>query len=244
MSDASHRYARQLAIKGFGQTRQEQLNGARILLVGLGGLGCPAATYLASAGAGHLYLNDFDTVKESNLHRQTLYSDTDVGKRKTAVAAARLQALNPEARITTIDERLDAAALDAQVAEVDVVLDGTDNFATREAINAACLAHGRPLISGAAIGLDGQIGVYPCDREGPCYQCFLAGIGDNLGDCEGQGILGPITGVIGSLMALEAIKIVTNLGLPLAGRMLLFDGGNAEWKALVVKRRDGCQACA
>lgn len=244
MPDASTRYARQLALRGFTDAEQKRLDAATVLLVGLGGLGCPAAQYLAGAGVGRLVLNDFDTVRISNLHRQTLYGDALVGERKLSAAAQRLGEINPEVSITVVDQRLDDPGLNEQVRDADLVLDATDNFATRIRINAACVMHATPLVSGAAAGLDGQVGVYPCDRTGPCYQCFAGDADDELGDCEAEGILGPVTGVIGSMMALEAIKLITRIGRALTGQLLHFDGRIAEWRTLRIGRSANCPTCS
>lgn len=243
MSAESYRYARHLTLPGFDQAAQDTLSDASVLLVGLGGLGSPAAAYLAAAGIGHLLINDFDTVHESNLHRQLLYESTDVGKRKIAAAASRIKKLNPQCHLTSIDERLPPEKLAEFAAPVSVVLDATDNFASRKGINDACIRHKKTLISGAAVGMDGQVAVFNCDGVGPCYQCFLNGIGDNLGDCEGDGVLGPITGVVGTLMALEAIKLITGLGKPLLGKVMIFDGLNSAWKTLKLERNLDCTAC-
>lgn len=239
----SSRYARQLALPGFGDAAQAKLSGARVLLVGLGGLGSPAASYLAAAGVGHLTINDFDTVQQSNLHRQTLYDESQVGERKTAAAAKRLRLISRSIQLQVVDARLDEQAMAALLSDIDLVLDCTDNFASRQGINAACVRHTKTLVSGAAAGMDGQVSVFPCDGDGPCYQCYLDGIGDNLGDCEGNGILGPVTGVIGSMMALEAIKALVRLGNPLTGRVAIYDGLNAEWRTLKLQRNPACFAC-
>lgn len=243
MPDASTRYARQLALRGFSDAEQKRLDAASVLLVGLGGLGCPAAQYLAGAGIGRLILNDFDTVRVSNLHRQTLYGDALVGERKLSAAAQRLAEINPEVAITVVDQRLDDPGLTEQVRDADLVLDATDNFATRMRINAACVAHQTALVSGAAAGLDGQVGVYPCDKTGPCYQCFAGDAVDELGDCEAEGILGPVTGVIGSLMAQEAIKLLAGFGRPLHGQLLVYDGARSVTRLLRIERQADCAAC-
>lgn len=238
-----HRYARQLALPGFGEAAQARLMGSSVLLVGLGGLGSPVAGYLAAAGVGQLAINDFDTVHQSNLHRQTLYDEGDIGARKAIAAARRLERLNSATQLRIIDERLDLAGLTVLAGKADLVLDCTDNFSSRRGINAACVHQGKPLVSGAAAGMDGHVAVFPCDRAGPCYQCFVEDVGDNFGDCEGNGILGPVTGVVGSLMAVEAIKVLTGFGNALAGRVAIYDGLNAEWKTLRLRRKPDCAEC-
>lgn len=243
MPAISQRYARHLALPGFDQAAQEKLLDATVMLIGLGGLGSPAAAYLAGAGVGHLILNDFDSVHESNLHRQILYAERDIGQRKVAQAADRISQINSETQLTLRDERLNEEELSAHVKVANVVLDATDNFASRKGINDACIRHKKRLVSGAAAGMDGQISVFSCDGDGSCYQCFLDGVGDNLGDCDGDGVLGPVTGVIGTLMALEAIKLITGLGKPLLNRVMIFDGLNSVWKTLKLERNVKCAAC-
>ncbi len=243
MTNDTERYARQLALRDFGKPRQQSLLRSRVLLVGAGGLGSPAATYLAAAGIGHLVINDCDSVHLSNLHRQTLYDDSDIGARKARAAETRLRQVNSAVQVRSVDERLDSDALAELIGEADIVLDCTDNFATRQRINAGCIYHAKTLVSGAAAGMDGQVSVFACDRSGPCYQCFLDTVGDDLGDCEGAGILGPVTGIIGSLMAIEAIKSLTGYGKALAGRLVVYDALNAEWKTLALGRNPRCITC-
>lgn len=243
MKNDADRYARQLALRGFGMSGQAKLSQSRVLLVGAGGLGSPAAAYLAAAGIGHIIVNDCDAVHISNLHRQTLYDESNIGARKTQAAEATLKRFNEAAQIRTIDERLAPEALTNLIGESDIVLDCTDNFASRQRINLGCVYHSRTLVSGAAAGMDGQVSVFACDRSGPCYQCFLDTVGDNLGDCEGTGILGPVAGVIGSLMAVEAIKSLTGYGKTLDGRLVIYDALNAEWKTLGLRRNPRCIAC-
>jgi adenylyltransferase/sulfurtransferase len=239
----TNRYARQVALTDVGQEGQARLGRARVLVVGLGGLGCPAALYLATSGIGRLVLNDFDRVDETNLPRQILYGPGDVGALKVDAAKRRLAALNPEIEIATVPERLDGAALDAAVAAVDLVLDGTDNFAARFAVNRACVARGVPLVSGAAVRVEGQIAVFPNDGNGPCYACLYDDEDEWLGDCQGNGVLAPVPGVIGTLMAEEALKLVLGWDSALRNRLLLWDAKRGEWQSVALKRDPACVVC-
>lgn len=239
----SARYARQIALADVGAEGQAKLGRARVLIVGMGGLGCPTALYLATSGVGRLVLNDFDTVDETNLPRQILFGPDDVGALKVEAAKRRLTALNPAVEIVTLPERLDDTALDAAVGEVDVVLDGTDNFATRFAVNRACVARGVPLVSGAAVRVEGQIAVFTFEDDGPCYACLYDDEDEFLGDCQGNGVLAPVPGVIGTLMATEAMKIVLGWNSKLRNRLLLWDAKRGEWQSVALKRDPGCAVC-
>jgi molybdopterin/thiamine biosynthesis adenylyltransferase len=239
----SIRYARQIALEGFGEEGQAKLGGARVLLVGMGGLGCPAALYLATSGVGTLVLNDFDRVDETNLPRQILYLPEDVGALKAEAARKRLLALNPEVEIELATERLDGSALAALVGSADVVLDGTDNFATRFAVNRACVARRVPLVSGAAVRVEGQIAVFPNDGSGPCYACLYDDEDEWLGNCQGNGVLAPVPGVIGTLMAEEALKLVLGWSSALRNRLLLWDAKRGEWQSVALKRDPDCVVC-
>lgn len=239
------RYSRHLALPGFGAPAQERLAASRLLIVGLGGLGCPAALYLAAAGAGALLLNDFDRVDASNLARQVLFDETQLGADKTAAAAEALRRINPHCRLETLDRRLDEKALQSAVRGVDAVLDGSDNFGTRFAVNAACMMAGKPLVSGAALRYGGQVAVFdPRDAASPCYAC-LYGEGDEaLENCQANGVFAPLTGLIGSLMAGEAIKLVTATGTPLTGRLWQFDARDGSVRVSRVRRDPSCRVCA
>jgi adenylyltransferase/sulfurtransferase len=239
----SKRYARQVALADVGAEGQAKLGRARVLIVGLGGLGCPAALYLGTSGAGRLVLNDFDRVDETNLPRQILFGPDDVGALKVEAAKKRLLALNPELEVVCVAERLDAAALDAAVAGVDVVLDGTDNFATRFAVNRACVARRVPLVSGAAVRIEGQIAVFPNRGDGPCYACLYNDEDEWLGDCQGNGVLAPVPGVIGALMAEEALKLLLGWDSALHNRLLLWDAKRGDWQSVALKRDPGCVVC-
>jgi adenylyltransferase/sulfurtransferase len=239
----SQRYSRQIALADVGAEGQAKLGRARMLLVGLGGLGCPAALYLATSGVGRLVLNDFDRVDETNLPRQILYALEDVGSLKVEAAKKRLTALNPDVDVVARPERLDAAVLEAAVADVDIVLDGTDNFATRFAVNRACVARHVPLVSGAAVRVEGQIAVFPNDGDGPCYACLYNDEDEWLGDCQGNGVLAPVPGVIGTLMAAEALKLAMGWDSSLRNRLLLWDAKRGDWQSVALKRDPECVIC-
>jgi adenylyltransferase/sulfurtransferase len=240
----SKRYARQIALADVGAEGQARLGRARVLVVGLGGLGCPAALYLATSGIGRLALNDFDRVDETNLPRQILYGPEDVGALKVEAARRRLRALNPEVEVVCLPERLDGTALDAAVAAVDVVLDGTDNFGARFAVNRACVARRVPLVSGAAVRVEGQVAVFPNRGDGPCYACLYNDEDEWLGDCQGNGVLAPVPGVIGTLMAEEALKLVLGWPSALHNRLLLWDAKRGEWQSVALKRDPECAVCS
>jgi molybdopterin/thiamine biosynthesis adenylyltransferase len=238
--DEVERYARHLVLREIGGPGQQRLKAARVLIVGAGGLGAPAALYLAAAGVGEIAIVDPDTVALSNLQRQVLYATGDEGAPKVTRAAERLAALNPNVRIAPIDETLDEANARALIAGRDLVLDGTDSFATRFAVNAACVAEGAPLVSGAIGRWTGQIGVF----EGrPCYQCLVPEIPPDAETCSAVGVVGALAGVIGSMMALEAIKLLTGAGEPLTGRLLIYDALAAEVRTVRVGADPECPVC-
>ncbi|MFS0828759.1 molybdopterin-synthase adenylyltransferase MoeB [Pseudomonas phoenicis] len=239
------RYSRQVLLSQVDIAGQLRLKQGRVLLVGLGGLGSPAALYLAAAGVGELHLADFDTVDLTNLQRQVLHDSASVGSSKVDSASSRLQALNPHVRLVAHRQALDSDSLAAAVADVDVVLDCSDNFATREAVNAACVAAGRPLVSGAAIRLEGQLSVFDTRRpESPCYHCLYGHGSEAELTCSEAGVIGPLVGLVGSLQALEALKLLAGFGEPLIGRLLLIDGLGTRLRELRVKRDPACAVCA
>lgn len=243
-SDYKLRYSRHLALPEFGAAGQEKLGQACVLIVGLGGLGSPAALYLAASGVGTLLLNDFDRVDLSNLHRQILYSSRDLGRAKTAAAAATLTTLNPECQLELLDRRLQGAELDAVVDRADVVLDGSDNFGTRFAVNAACVKTRTPLVSGAAIRLEGQVTVFDARAAAsPCYACVFPEADEELENCRSNGILAPVVGVIGSFMALEAVKLIAGVGAPLTGRLLRLDARSGTLSMTHIKKDPACPVC-
>ena len=243
--DWNLRYSRHLALPDFGAAGQEKLARAGVLLVGLGGLGSPAVMYLASAGIGRLVLNDFDKVDMSNLQRQLLYRDSDLGHAKVAAAAAVVRAINPACELETVDGRLDDEQLAEFIASVDLVVDGSDNFGTRFAVNAACVNARKPLVSGAAIRYEGQLTVFDSrDPASPCYACLYQEGGEELENCRQNGVLAPLTGVIGSMMAAEAMKVITGVGTPLVGRLLLLDGFKGEMRYTKLNRDPACPVCS
>ena len=240
------RYSRHILLPEIGVEGQERISAARMLVVGAGGLGSPAALYLAAAGVGTLVLADGDTVDLTNLQRQILHHEDAVGRPKAASGRDSLQLLNPEIRVVPLEERLSGAALEREVAAADVVLDCSDNFATRHAINRACVAARRPLVSGAAIRFDGQITVFdPRQDHAPCYHCLFPE-GEDVEEmrCAIMGVFSPLTGIIGSMQAAEALKLVIGCGEPLSGRLLLLDGLAMEWRAIRIPKDPACPVCA
>jgi len=246
MNDSNYRlrYSRHLALPEFGATGQEKLRRATALIVGLGGLGSPAALYLAAAGVGTLMLNDFDRVDLSNLQRQILHNSAHVGQAKAESAAATLAALNPECKLKLLDQRLQDTELEAAVSKADVVLDGSDNFGTRFAVNAACVKAKTPLISGAAIRYEGQMAVFDArDAHSPCYACLYPEAGEQLENCRSNGILAPVVGVIGSFMALEAVKLLSDVGQPMTGKLLRLDAKAGVLSTSPIQRDPLCPVC-
>jgi adenylyltransferase/sulfurtransferase len=238
------RYSRQIMLPSIGIDGQERLLDARVLLVGLGGLGSPAAMYLAAAGVGTLVLVDFDRVDLTNLQRQIVHTSARIGELKVASARETLLALNPECRVETLAKRLDEAGLKQQIEEADLVLDCSDNFTTRFTINKACYETATPLVSGAAIRMEGQISVFSGEPGGPCYHCLYPDEGALDETCTANGVLAPLVGVIGSLQAVEAIKQLTGAGTTLQGRLLLLDALTMEWRTLRLTADPACPVCA
>jgi adenylyltransferase/sulfurtransferase len=237
------RYSRQIMLPAIGIEGQERLLASRVLIIGLGGLGSPVAMYLAAAGVGHLVLVDFDRVDLSNLQRQIAHTTDRIGEPKVASARESLLALNPECRVETIDQMLEDEALAAEVAKADLVIDCCDNFATRFAINAACVAAETPLVSGAAIRMEGQVSVFNGQPGGPCYRCLYSDEGTEDETCSENGVLAPLVGIIGSVQATEAIKVLTGAGETLSGRLLILDALRMEWRNLKLKADPNCPVC-
>ncbi len=237
------RHARHLALEQVGAAGQDRIGSGTALLIGIGGIGCPAASYLAASGVGHLVLCDFDTVDATNLGRQILFGPADIGKPKVEVAAERLAAINPDIEITAVDKRLDDESLACHVDSADVVLDGSDNFATRFQVNDACVASNTCLVSGAAIRLEGQVTEFGPDYStSPCYRCLYKEADESLDNCAGNGVLGPVPGAIGTLMAIEALKYLAGIESP-RGVLRLFDATNGEFRSVAVKKRSDCPVC-
>lgn len=238
------REARHFALKQIGERGQARIGAGSVLIVGAGGIGCAVAQYLVAAGVGRVVLTDFDSVDPTNLARQVLYGEADVGKPKVEVAAARLAAQNPGAEIETIDRRLDGAELADVVAGVDLVLDGSDNFPTRFAVSDACVSAGKTLVSGAAIRLEGQLAVFGPDYDtSPCYRCLYAEADESLENCAGNGVLGPVPGVIGTLMAVETLKLLAGIEVR-TGRLWLFDAASGDVHSVAIERRGDCPVSA
>ena len=234
------RYARHLVLREIGGPGQQRLKAARILLVGAGGLGAPAALYLAAAGVGTLGLVDPDTVSLSNLQRQVLYQTGDIGRLKVAVAAERLAAINPHVAVESHPVGLDLANARALVSRYDLILDGTDDFATRFAVSDACLAEGKTLVSGALGRWTGQVGVFSGQ---PCYRCLVPDVPPDAETCALVGVVGALAGVIGSMMALEAVKLITGAGQSLTGRLLIYDALAAETRTVRIGADPDCSSC-
>ncbi len=241
--DALLRYSRQILLPEVGAEGQERLQRAHALIIGLGGLGSPAAMYLAAAGVGTLSLNDFDTVDLSNLQRQVVHSTADIGRTKVDSAAATLHALNPDCTLHTLNGQLDSNALAAAIARADIVLDCSDNFVTRFAVNAACVALRKPLVAGAAIRMEGQLMVFRADlNPAPCYQCLFPEGAETEQTCSRNGVLAPIVGVIGSLQVVEALKILLGLGNSNAS-LQIYDGRHNQWRSLNLQADPSCSCC-
>ena len=239
------RYSRHILLDEVGIEGQERLLASHALVIGAGGLGSPVALYLASAGVGHITLVDHDAVDATNLQRQVAHTLARVGRPKAESAREAMSAINPDPRITTVLWRADATLLDQLVPQAQVVLDCTDNFATRHAINRACVRHGVPLVSGAAIRFDGQLAVYdPRDRGSPCYACVFPE-NDDMEEvrCATMGVFAPLVGIIGSMQAAEALKILSGMGSQLVGRLLMLDGRSMAFTDIRMGRQPGCAVC-
>lgn len=244
LSDAEMlRYNRQIVLRGFDFDGQEKLKASRALIVGLGGLGCAAAQYLAAAGVGQMTLLDFDTVSLSNLQRQTLHSDATIGQPKVESARDLLSRINPHVQFTCLDAQLDGAALTEQIAAHDVVLDCTDNVQIRDQLNAGCFQHKTPLVSGAAIRMEGQISVFSYQAGEPCYRCLSRLFGENALTCVEAGVMAPLVGVIGSMQAMEAIKLLTHYGTPAAGKIVMYDAMTCQFREMKLMQFVGCEVC-
>jgi molybdopterin-synthase adenylyltransferase len=239
------RYSRQIMLSQMDIRGQEALLKAKVLIIGLGGLGCPAAIYLASAGVGQLTLVDDDKVDLSNLQRQIAHTTASIGQSKVSSASISLKNLNPEVKLIELPIRLEGDALFEEVAKADLVLDCSDNFATRFAINRACLKHKTPLVSGAAIRMEGQLAVFDHRvAESPCYECLYDEGSEMDLSCSENGVMAPLVGIIGAMQAMEAIKLLTGIGSPLTGRLLLFDAVSMQWREMALNKDKECGACS
>lgn len=239
------RYGRQILLPAVGEGGQERLLASRALVVGLGGLGSPVALYLAAAGVGHLTLVDFDQVELSNLQRQVIHHTPDLGRLKVDSARERLAALNPEVQVTPVARVLEGEELLDAVRASDIVVDASDNFATRFALNAACVEGRRPLVSGAAVRWEGQVTVFRPDLDdGPCYRCLYPEGNEREETCSRVGVFAPLLGIVGSVQATEVLKVLLGVGETLAGRLLLLDALAMEWRTLKLRRDPKCPVCS
>ncbi|MDB6002367.1 MAG: molybdopterin biosynthesis protein MoeB [Rhizobacter sp.] len=246
------RYSRHVLLDEIGIEGQQRLLDSHALVIGAGGLGSPALLYLASAGVGRVTIVDNDTVDLTNLQRQVIHDQSRVGMGKALSAARSMQALNSGVKVQVVEQRADADLLDRLVPQADVVIDCTDNYATRHAINRACVTHGKPLVSGAAISFDGQVGVFDSrsgsagvDAAGPCYACMFPpdAVVDEV-RCATMGVFAPLVGIVGAMQAAEALKLLSGVGRSLAGRLQMLDARTMEWTQLRVERDAGCPVCA
>lgn len=238
------RYNRQIVLRGFDFDGQEKLKASKALVVGLGGLGCAASPYLASAGVGHLTLLDFDVVSLSNLQRQILHHNDRIGVAKVESARQQLSAINPHITLETIDKQQDDTQLAALISRHDVVLDCTDNVATREQLNKLCYASKTPLVSGAAIRMEGQISVFSWQQQAPCYRCISRLFGDATLSCVEAGVMAPLVGVVGSLQAMEALRLLTHYGSSVAGKLLMYDAMTLQFREMKVAKDPACEVCS
>ena len=239
------RYSRHILLDDVGIEGQQRLLDSHALIVGAGGLGSPVAMYLAASGVGHITLADNDVVDLTNLQRQIAHTTERVGQAKVRSATQAMQALNPTVKITPLQEKLDAAQLDVLVRDVQVVVDCCDNFSTRQAVNAACVKHHVPLVSGAAIRMDGQLAVYDArDAASPCYACvFPPDTAPEEAQCATMGVLAPLVGIIGTMQAMEAVKLLSDMGSRLTGQLQLLDGRDLAWNTLRLQRNPHCPVC-
>lgn len=237
------RYSRHLLLPHIDVTGQQKLLDATVLIVGLGGLGSPVALYLAAAGVGHLWLADYDRVDLTNLQRQILHDTTSIGQFKTDSAHAKLHALNPEIRLLSLTTALEITQLSHYMSTVDAVVDCSDNFSTRFALNKACVHAKKPLISAAALGFQGQVTVFLPHHESPCYNCLYPEVEEIAETCSHSGVIAPLVGIIGSIQAVEVIKVLLKIGQPLCGRLLLFDGYRSQWRTVHLPKDPHCPVC-
>jgi len=239
------RYSRQIMLPQVDIEGQQKLLAASVLIVGAGGLGSPAAMYLAAAGVGNIAIYDDDIVDLSNLQRQITHHTPDIGTDKVISTRKTLNELNPDVKVRAVKQRLDGEQLDSEVMLADVVSDCSDNFSTRFAINRACVKQQTPLVSGAAIRFEGQVTVFtPGTNDSPCYNCLYNSDGEELQNCATNGVIAPVTGIVGSIQALEAMKLIMNIGDTLTGRLLLLDGLTMEWNSLKLRKNPSCPTCS
>ena len=238
------RYARQIRLNKIGEAGQQKLLDSTALIIGMGGLGSPAAMYLAAAGIGRLIVSDFDQVEDSNLQRQIIHRTQDIGELKAFSAKRTISELNPDCVVEALDWQLDDEELESYIQQADIVLDCTDNFPTRFAINRACVKQMTPLVSGAAIRMEGQITSYIPGSGGPCYQCLYKPDFESTETCAMEGVLSPVVGVIGTMQALQAILVLIGEEENVNGKLLLFDALNMEWQKVTIPKNPNCAVCA
>ena len=238
------RYSRQIMLPQVDIEGQEKLLNAHVLIIGAGGLGSPASLYLAAAGVGTITLYDDDQVDLSNLQRQITHYTDDIGTDKVISTRQTLNKINPDTHVIAVKQRLEGSELEKAVSDADVVLDCSDNFSTRFAINQACVKHKTPLVSGAAIRFEGQVSVFAAGDDSPCYNCLYAEGGEELQNCATNGVISPITGIIGSIQAMEAMKLIMNIGEVLTGRLLLLDGLSMQWNEMKLRKNMQCPTCS
>ena len=244
-NDKLLRYSRQMMLPEIDAEGQQRLADARVLIIGLGGLGSSSSVYLAAAGVGHLVLVDFDEVDISNLQRQIVHATKDIGRLKVDSAAEHLLELNPEIQVTKIDHKIENEELEEQIKLSTVVLDCSDNFQTRFAINDACVKHKIPLVSGAAIRFEAQLSVFDSRHEdSPCYRCLYGNEAEVEQTCTANGVISPLLGIVGSIQACEAMKLIMNLGETLEGRLLLLDVMHMEWHTAKLNKDPNCPVCS
>ena len=238
------RYSRQIMLPEMDIAGQQKLIDATVLIVGMGGLGCPAAMYLVASGVGHLVIADDDVVELTNLQRQVAHSQSMIGEPKVVSAQQTLLGLNPDLKITALQMRLEGVNLSEAVSQADLVVDACDNYTTRFAINFACIEHEKPLVSGAAIRMEGQVAVFDSRRPtSPCYQCLYSQGDDEDASCSENGVIAPLVGIIGAVQAMEAIKLLTGIGESLTGRLLILDASTLQWREMRLPRDSNCGAC-
>ena len=237
------RYARQIRLSRIGEEGQQKLLDATVLIIGMGGLGSPAALYLAAAGIGKIIVSDFDQVEDSNLQRQIIHRTKDIGELKAFSAKRTIAEINPDCDVEALDWQLEEDELERYAKQADLVLDCSDNFPTRFSINRACVKTKTPLVSGAAIRMEGQIATYIPGSDGPCYQCLYKEEFENTETCAMEGVLSPVVGVIGTMQALEAILVLIGETESINGKLLLFDGLSMEWQSVKIPKNPACKVC-
>ncbi|KAF3984029.1 MAG: molybdopterin-synthase adenylyltransferase MoeB [Methylococcales symbiont of Hymedesmia sp. n. MRB-2018] len=239
------RYSRQIMLPQIDIEGQQKLLTAKVLIIGAGGLGSPASIYLAAAGVGHITIYDDDEVDLSNLPRQIAHHTNDIGTDKVISTRKTLKKINPEVKVTAVKQRLEGKQLEKEVKNVDVVLDCCDNFSTRFAVNVACVKQKTPLVSGAAIRFEGQISVFTHgNNNSPCYNCLYTDNGEEMQNCATNGVIAPVTGIVGSIQAMEALKLIIGFGKTLTGRLLLLDGLSMQWNEMKLTKNSQCPTCS